>query len=133
MKFVVTPYIHLLLALFIFAAALAPACAGGENCSMPCCRHKTKAVPYHPAAAPSKACCTQPADSSSGIGSGCRFDQNNLALNSQERNNPAPAGEVLPGPAWTAADGCAWPTPRTADLPQPLKAPLYLRIQTLLI
>jgi hypothetical protein len=133
MKSIVTPYVHLLLALFILAAAVTPACAGGENCSMPCCRQKAKPVSHHPAAAPSKACCTHPADASSGIGTGCRFDQHNLALNFQERTHSAPVAEMLADSTWTEANGPVWPTPRFANLPEPLKAPIYLRIQILLI
>jgi hypothetical protein len=133
MKPVATQCIQILLALFILAAAVAPACAGDENCSMPCCRHKAKPAPHHPAAAPSKACCTHPADTSSDSGSGCRFEQHNLALSSQERTHSAPAAEAFADSTWTAAHGHPWPTPRIADLPEPLKAPLYLRIQILLI
>jgi hypothetical protein len=137
MKSVVPQSIYCLLALFILAAAVAPACAGGENCSMPCCRHKAKPLWHHPTDAPSKACCTRPADASSDIGSSCRFDQHHLAISSQERTpartNSAPAAAVFADATWTAEHDHAWPAPRIADHPESPKAPLYLRIQILLI
>jgi hypothetical protein len=133
MKSPFTQCIHLWLALFILAAAVAPACAGGENCSMPCCRHKAKPLAHHTTDAPSKACCTQPADASSDIGSSCRFDQHHLAISSQERTNSAHVAAVFAEATWTAEHDHTRLSPRVAGHPEPPKAPLYLRIQILLI
>jgi len=133
MKSIVTQCIHIVLALFILAAAGTPTCAGTENCSMPCCRHKAKSASHPPAAAPLKACCTQTAGASSDIGSGCRFDPHDLALNSEARTASAPAAEVFADSTWTAAHGHAGPTQRLAEHSEPFRAPLYLRIQILLI
>jgi hypothetical protein len=125
--------IHVLLALFILAAAVTPACAGGEQCSMPCCRNKARSVAQHPADTTSKACCTHPADASSAFGSSCRLDQRDLAINYHERTNPTPVAEGVADAAWTAAPDPACPLPRSAHFPEPPKAPLFLRIQLLLI
>jgi hypothetical protein len=133
MKSIVTQCIHIVLALFILAAAVTPACAGTENCSMPCCRHKAKPVPQLPAAAPPKACCTHPADASSGIGSGCRFDQHNLALNSEDRTVSTPTAPALVTTPHITTHGHAWTAFRMVEAPQPFKDPLYLRIQIFLI
>ncbi|MCK7514562.1 MAG: hypothetical protein MZV70_68195 [Desulfobacterales bacterium] len=71
----VAKFIHAFLALLILAAAVAPACAGSENCSMPCCRHKRRAVSHHHGPLrTAKPCCPQTADASADTGSGCRFD-----------------------------------------------------------
>ena len=126
--------IHVLLALLILAAAVAPACAGTENCSMPCCRHKAKPVSHRTDAAHAKPCCTPPADASADIGSGCRFDQHKLAL-------PSSGSEA--GPVIAAAVGAAVlekpmllcvsaPSARLIDSIPP-DTPLYLRLQALLI
>jgi hypothetical protein len=125
--------IHVLLALFILAAAVVPACAGSEDCSMPCCRQKAKPASHHSAPAHSKPCCTQTTDASAGIDPGCRFVQYNPAL-------PA-AGDA--GPVATAAVVAAAienpimlrvSTPAAWCLDSLLPdTPLYLRLQTLLI
>jgi len=125
--------IHVLLSLFILAAAVMPACAGGEQCSMPCCRNEARPVAHHPADAPSKTGCTHPTDASSDIGSICRLDQQDLAINSPERTNPAPVAKAAADATWTAASDPACPLFRSADFPEPPKAPLFLRIQLLLI
>jgi hypothetical protein len=100
---------------------------------MPCCRHKAQSIAHHSADDYSKACCTQPPDASSDIGSSCRFDQHHLAVSSQERTHPTPAGEVFADAAGTAEHDHVWPLPRIAGLREPPKAPLYLRLQILLI
>lgn len=126
--------ILVLLALLSLAAAVAPACAGSENCSMPCCRHKVPPVSHPTDAAPAKPCCTPPTDASADIGSGCRFDQHKLALpSSGSEAGPiiaaAIAATVFENPmrpgAWTPAARCV-----DSSLPD---TPIYLRLQTLLI
>ena len=125
--------IHVLLALLILAAAVAPACAGSENCSMPCCRQKAQPVSHQPDAAHAKPCCTPVAEASPGIGSGCRFDQHKLALPSGGENGPiiasATVGVVLENPMRSSA---STPAARCVDSSPP-DTPLYLRLQTLLI
>lgn len=133
MKSACAKCIHVLLALLILAAAVAPACAGSENCSMPCCRHKVPPVSHPTDAAPAKPCCTQTADAPAGIGSGCRFDQHNLALPSGADGGPilaaAVAAVVLEKPMLLCVSA---PTARLIDSSPP-ETPLYLRLQALLI
>jgi hypothetical protein len=133
MKSVGAKCIHVLLALLILAAAMAPACAGSENCSMPCCRHKAQPVSHQPDAAHAKPCCTPVAEASPGIGSGCRFDQHKLALPSGGENGPIIASAtvvvVLENPMQSSA---STPAARCVDSSPP-DTPLYLRLQTLLI
>jgi hypothetical protein len=125
--------IHVLLALFILAAAVVPACAGSENCSMPCCRHKAKPVSHQPTAAHSKPCCAQTPDASAGIGSGCRFDQNKLALPSGGETGPIIAAAIAAMVPENPTRSAAWtPASRCVDSSLP-DTPLYLRLQTLLI
>jgi len=124
--------IHVLLALLILAAAVAPACAGSENCSMPCCRHKAQPVSHQADAAHATPCCTQ-ADTSAGIGSGCRFDQHNLALPAGGETGPVIAAVVAAVVLENPMRRCAsTPAARCVDLSPP-DTPLYLRLQTLLI
>jgi len=133
MKSIATQCIHIVLALFILAAAVTPACAGGDNCSMPCCRHKTKPGSHQTDAAHSTPCCTQTADASAGTGSGCRFDQYNLALRSGGETGPiiaaALAAIVLENPKLSCT---STPAARCMDSSPP-DTPLYLRLQALLI
>jgi hypothetical protein len=126
-------FLHVLIAAVILAASVAPACAGGENCSMPCCRHKPQPVSHQTDPAHSKPCCTPTADASSGIGSGCRFNANHLALNSEDRTPAALAPALLAAAADNTSLGPACRAPRRVDSARSDKAPLYLRIQTLLI
>jgi len=133
MNSVITKCVHVLLALFILAAAVAPACAGSANCSMPCCRHPAQPVSQPWDAVHSKPCCTQPADAPAGIGSGCRFVQHNLALPSAGDTGPvlsAGVGAVAPeNPImWSGP----MPSVRCIDSSPP-DTPLYLRLRTLLI
>ena len=100
---------------------------------MPCYQHKAKPVSHNEATAPSKACCTHPADESSGIGSGCDFDQRNLALNFQREPIRPPPRKYSGLDMGNKPHGPVWPTARLADLLEPLKAPIYLRIRILLI
>lgn len=123
-------FLHVLLAAVMLVASVAPACAGGENCSMPCCRSKPQSAAH---SADSKACCTSTADGSSGIGSGCRFNANHLALNSEDRTPAAPAPALLAMAADNTSLGPACRAPHLVDSAGSDKAPLYLRIQTLLI
>jgi hypothetical protein len=133
MKSVGNKCVFLLLALFILTAAVVPACAGSENCSMPCCRHKAKPVSHHTDPAHPKPCCSQTADASSGIGSGCRFDQHHIALLSGGETGPIIAATAVavvlqnPMPLCTSARATGCPD---SDPPE---TPLYLRLQTLLI
>ena len=133
MKSIAAQCTHIVLALFILAAAVTPACAGGDNCSMPCCRHKTKPDSHQTDAAHSKPCCTQTADASAGTGSGCRFDQHNLALPSGGESGPinaaAVAAAVLEKPMLLCVSA---PSARLIDSIPP-DTPLYLRLQALLI
>jgi hypothetical protein len=59
--------VHLLFAVLLTLAWVAPACAGGEGCTMPCCRAKAKPAPAH-AAMP---CCAQPEKTGCDVDSGC--------------------------------------------------------------
>jgi hypothetical protein len=133
MKSIAAQCIHVVLALFILAAAVTPACAGGDNCSMPCCRHKTKPDSHQTDAARSKPCCTQTADASAGTGSGCRFDQHSPALRSGGETGPitaaALAAMVLESPKLSCT---ATPAARCMDSSPP-DTPLYLRLHALLI
>jgi hypothetical protein len=122
--------IRVLLSLILLAAVLAPACAGAEDCSMPCCRQKAKPVSH---SADAKPCCQQTTEASAGVGSGCRFEQHPLALRSLNENGPitvpAVAAVVLetpvrPCPLAAAVDGAGSTPPDT---------PHYLRLQILLI
>jgi hypothetical protein len=125
--------IHVLLALLILAAAVAPACAGSENCSMPCCRHKAQPVSHQPDAAHAKPCCTPVAEASPGIGSGCRFDQHKLALPSGGENGPIIASATVVVVLENPMRRCAsTPAARCVDSSPP-DTPLYLRLQALLI
>lgn len=125
--------IHVLLVLLILAFSVAPACAGMENCSMPCCRHKAKPVSHPTDAAHSKPCCTQTTDASAGIGSGCRFDQHKLALPSGGETGPiitsAVAAVVIENPMRPCT---STPAARCVDSSPP-DTPLYLHFQALLI
>jgi hypothetical protein len=100
---------------------------------MPCCQHKAKPVSHQTDAAHSKPCCTQTADASAGTGSGCQFDQHNLALPSGGETGPinaaAVAAVVLENPMLSCA---STPAARCLDLSPP-DTPLYLRLQVLLI
>lgn len=121
------------MALFVLAAALTPVCAGAENCSMACCRHKAQPA-SHPADMPAgRPCGTQTADHSADNRSGCRFAKASAAL---------PAGtECVPGV--TAAVGPAvfknpiemiFQAPLNGSIkPRPPGTPLYLRLLTQLI
>jgi hypothetical protein len=133
MKCSATRWVHIVLAVFFLTAAVYPACAGGENCSMPCCRHKAELVSHHMTDAPSKGCCTQPGDSSSDIGSGCAFDRKSLAPNLEPRTSVVPALEALGTGADNTPAGPAGSAPGLVEPSRPHKTPLYLRIQILLI
>lgn len=124
---------HVLLALFILAAAVVPACAGSENCSMPCCRHKAAPVSHQPNAAHSKPCCAQTTDASAGIGSGCRFDQHNLALPSGGENVPIIASAAVVVALENPMRSCTSTSAARCVDSSPPDTPLYLRHQTLLI
>src|SRR5512145_1629758 len=80
MKSHLVKFVHAVVAVLFLAAAVAPACAGQENCSMPCCRPKARPASSHADAAHAKPCCSQTADPSSGSGLGCRYDQTHLAF-----------------------------------------------------
>lgn len=126
--------IHVLLALLILAAAVAPACAGSENCGMPCCRHKAKPVSHRADAAHAKPCCPQTADSAADFGSGCRFDQHKLALpSSGSETGPVIAAAVAAAVPEKPMLLCvSAPSARLIDSSPP-GTPLYLRLQALLI
>ena len=133
MKSLLSQSLNALLALFILAAAVTPACAGGEQCRMACCRHKALPAPHHPADASSTPCCTHPADASADSGSSCRPDQQDLAIHSHERTSPAAVADGLADANRMAAPDPAGPLPRAADFAEPPKSPLFLRTQLLLI
>jgi hypothetical protein len=126
--------IHVILALLILASAVAPACAGSENCSMPCCRHKAKPVSHQTDAAHDKPCCPPTADAAVDIGSGCRFDQHKLALpSSGSEVGPIIAAAIAATVPENQRRSTAWtPAARCVDSSLP-DTPLYLRLQTLLI
>jgi hypothetical protein len=133
MKSVAAKSIPILLTLIFLAAALAPACAGSENCSMPCCRPKAQPASHPAAEASGGACCPQPADDAAGRMSGCRFVKSNAALPSAAETGPGPTAAlgylVFDHPI--ARPGAA-PGVRSADSGPP-GTPIYLRLQTLLI
>jgi hypothetical protein len=123
-------YIHALLALFLLAAAAAPACAGLENCSMPCCRPPAS---HAGDAAHSGPCRTGTEDAPAGVGADCRFEPHQVALPSGSDAGPifaAAAAALVPDkPIRLCA---ASPAARRADSSPP-DTPLYLRLQALLI
>jgi hypothetical protein len=126
--------IHVFLALLIVASAVAPACAGAENCSMPCCRQKPQPAPHRTDAAHAKPCCPPAADAAADIGSGCRFDHHKLALpSSGSEAGPIIAAAIAATVPENQKRPAAWtPAARCADSSLP-DTPLYLRLQTLLI
>jgi hypothetical protein len=133
MKSAVAKSLHILLALFILAAALGPACAGSENCSMPCCRHKANPVSRPTDMVPGRSCCTQAAGDSADNMSGCRFVKTSPAL-------PSGAGSVTGMTAAVGAVAFDNPIERPSGTPsicsmdsRPPGPPLHLRLQTLLI
>jgi hypothetical protein len=121
--------VHLLLAVLLILAWAAPACAGGERCTMPCCQAKAKPAPAH-ATMP---CCAQPAQAGCGMDSGCTF-ANSQALQSALPDvrpsgvamalAPFPSASVLP------ANLPAVPPARSGP---PFDTPLYLLTLSLLI
>lgn len=133
MKSAAAKSLHILLVLFILAAALAPVCAGSENCSMPCCRHKANPASHPIDMVSGGSCCTQAAGDSEDNISGCRVVKASPAL-------PSGADSV---PGMTAAVGAVAfdnSIERPSDTPsicsmdsRPPGPPLYLRLQTLLI
>jgi len=89
-------------------------------------------VSHQADAAHATPCCTQ-ADTSAGIGSGCRFDQHNLALPAGGETGPVIAAVVAAVVLENPMRRCAsTPAARCVDLSPP-DTPLYLRLQTLLI
>jgi hypothetical protein len=131
MKLRAVKFIHAVAAMLFLLGAAAPACYGQENCSMPCCRHKTPPASSHADAAPTKPCCSQTADSSPGAG--CRYDRTHLAFDP----GPAAASTALAATASIIPhDPIELPLsprmviPTTSGL---FKTPLFLRTQTLLI
>jgi hypothetical protein len=133
MKSTAAKSIHLLLALFILAAALAPVCTAAQNCSMPCCRHKAQPASHPADMAAGRSCCTQASDDSADNLSGCRFVKTSAALPSGAESVPGAAAAV-------GTVGFNNPIERRSHAPltgsihsrQP-GPPLYLRHQTLLI
>jgi len=125
--------VQAVVAVLFFAGALAPACAGQENCSMPCCQHKAQPVSSHAEAANAKPCCSQTESPSSGSVSGCRYGQTHLAF---DPGHAAPP----PGLAATASviphDAFKLPSSRSTVFfaaSSQSKTPIFLRTQTLLI
>src|SRR5512143_2890732 len=133
MKLRFVKLVHAVVALLFFAGALAPACAGQENCSMPCCQHKARPVSTHAEAAHAKPCCSQPADPSSGNGSGCRYDQTHLAIDPGHAGSALALTTTLSVLSRDALELRS--SPRTVFLAAPtrFKTPIFLRTQTLLI
>jgi len=133
MKSTAAKSIQVLLALFILVAALAPVCAGAENCSMPCCRDKAQPVSHAADMAAGRSCCTPAADDAADNLSGCRFANISPAL---------PSG-IESSPVMTAAVGTVVfnnPVERLSHAlltgsihSRPPGPPLYLRLQILLI
>jgi hypothetical protein len=122
--------IRALLALILLAAVLAPACAGAEDCSMPCCRQKAQPVSHPAEATP---CCQQTTDASAGAGSGCRFEQHPLALPFLTETGPITVATVAAVVLETPVRPCP-STPAAGDADSsPPDTPLYLRLQILLI
>jgi hypothetical protein len=130
----VTPFwkaIRVLLAVFLLSAMAAPACAGLENCSMPCCRKADKPVAHPASAVPSKSCCKQTADPADIAG--CRFVQHHIALPSGADGGPALTGTT----GMAVLEQTILGPDRLSALRRKDSAPpetlLYLRLQTLLI
>jgi hypothetical protein len=100
---------------------------------MPCCRHKARPASSHADAAHAKPCCSQTANPSSGSGSGCRYDQTHLAL---DPGHAAPLVALAATASVIRPEAHELPLLRgTAFLTasSPLKTPIFLRTQALLI
>jgi hypothetical protein len=128
-----TRCIHVVLALAVFSAAVTPACAGGENCGMPCCRQSPVLASDHPTGVQPQACCPRAAHTSSDIGASCRSENSSLALNAENRLASATTTTSLAPISYLPAQGLALTNSRPDETLQPFKDPLYLRIQILRI
>jgi hypothetical protein len=119
---------HVVLALLLALAWAAPACAGGEGCSMPCCRSKASA-PAH-AAMP---CCAQPEKTGCDVDSGCTVVNSRVLQTVLQDVRPAGVAIALaPVPSTPVLTTTlpAVPPPRTGP---PFDTPLYLLTLSLLI
>jgi len=133
MKLRAVQFVPVLVAALFLVAAVAPACAGDENCSMPCCRHKARPASSHAGAAHAKPCCSPTANPAPASGSGCRYDQTHLAL---DPGHAAPLLALAPTPSVISREA-----PRLRSSPRTIfleattrfKTPIFLRTQTLLI
>lgn len=120
---------HVVLALLLAVAWAVPACAGGEGCSMPCCRAKNKPAPAH-AAMP---CCAQPQKAGCDVDSGCAFAPSQALQSVLPELRPADAEMALssvPSAPVVPATLPAVPPPRSGP---PFDTPLYLSTLSLLI
>ncbi|MCU0592183.1 MAG: hypothetical protein MUC57_12015 [Desulfobacterales bacterium] len=133
MKSTAAKSIQVLLALFILAAALAPACTGAENCSMPCCRHEAKPVPHPAGMASAGACCAPTADDSADNLSGCRFANISPVLPSGVERTPVMTAAVSTAVFDDPIERPVFTPPLRFMDSSPSDTPLYLRLQTLLI
>ena len=120
---------HVVLALLLAVAWAVPACAGGEGCSMPCCKAKTTSTPAH-AAMP---CCAQPQKTGCDVDSGCAFAKSRTLQSVLPDVRPADAQTVLasvPSAPVLPASLPAVPPDRSG---LPFDTPLYLLTLSLLI
>jgi hypothetical protein len=120
--------VRLLLALLLLFAWAAPACAGSDRCTMPCCQAKAKPVSSHAA----KPCCQQPEKSGCGLTSDCP------CAHPQALTSAAPAahatGAVIVASAPQAPSLPALPPAVSpARSGPPFDTPVYLRTLSLLI
>lgn len=133
MKSTAAKSLHILLALFILAAALAPVCIGSENCSMSCCRDKAQPVSHPMDMAAVSPCCTQTADDSADTLSACRLLKSSAALPSSVESvadmSAAVGAAVFDPPVDRPPHR---PSADSKDSP-PRGVPLYLHLHTLLI
>ena len=133
MKLRAVQLVPVLVAALFLVAAVAPVCAGDENCSMPCCRHKARPASSHAGAAQAKPCCSQTANPSPVSGSGCRYDQTHLAL---DPGHAAPLLALAATPSVLSEDvpGLrSWPRTVFLEATTRFKTPIFLRTQALLI
>ncbi|HSV92038.1 MAG TPA: hypothetical protein VLH81_03140 [Desulfobacterales bacterium] len=117
------------LALLLAVAWAAPACAGGEGCSMPCCRAKPSPAAAHQA----MPCCAQPQTSGCDMDSGCAFAKTQTLQSVLPEARPADAETALasvPSTPVVPATLPAVPPPRSGP---PFDTPLYLLTLSLLI
>ncbi|MCU0562927.1 MAG: hypothetical protein MUE48_03130 [Desulfobacterales bacterium] len=129
MEFGWTKLTRVVLALLLAVAWAVPACAGGERCSMPCCKAKTKPAPAHQA----MPCCAQPQTTGCDVDSGCAFAKLQTLQSALPEARPADAEVALASVPSTPVVPANLPAVPPARSGPPLDTPLYLITLSLLI